>query len=58
MRKFLIFTVKKVLDFIGCEYEPKDIKQKLDPRYPKNSGHLTDEKYKEFLSNFNKFRIP
>lgn len=58
-------TIKKVLDFIGCDaYTIEDIRQELlilseRVRLPlRSSGHLTDKKYKEFLLNFNKDMFP
>lgn len=58
-------TIKKVFDFIGCDaYTIEDIRQELlilsEKIYipSRSSGHLTHEKYKEFLLNFNKDMFP
>lgn len=61
------YTIRKTLDFLEYgTHTIEDIREKLEDiiinetkRIPtKSSGHLTDEKYEEFLENFNKDKFP
>lgn len=61
------YTIKKTLDFLEYgTHTIENIREKLEDiiineteRIPtKSSGHLTNEKYEEFLENFNKDKFP